>query len=218
MTNQPAGKSGNGSSTGGPAVRAALRTTTSALAAFGAFVLLVTVLPPRWYVRALAGPMWAREGGVLIVLGAEQLDGQMPGEGSYWRTVYAVLAWREGTFRRVILSGDATITLPMRDFLVCQGVPPDAVTVERRSASTRENALFTSEIARAIPGPWVLLTSDYHMWRAVRAFRKAGLNVTPRPIPDAGKRLNDWRQRWPIVLDLTVESVKIIYYKAHGWI
>jgi hypothetical protein len=44
------------------------------------------------------------------------------------------------------------------------------------------------------------------------------LNVTPRPIPDAGKRFNDWRQRWPIVLDLTVESVKIIYYKAHGWI
>ena len=63
----------------------------------------------------------------------------------------------------------------------------------------------------------MLLTSDYHMFRARRAFRKAGLEVEPRPFPDADKRLNNWRARWQVVLDLGVETVKIVYYRVRGW-
>ncbi len=199
-------------------IQGVIRWLVYALACVGGTIVLVTLAPPRWYVNWLAGPVRDPSGAVLIVLGAESLDGQIPGEGSYWRTVYAIHAWREGSFRRVILSGQAGVTLPMRDFLVCQGIPRDAVTVEDRSTSTHENALFTAELARQFDGPLVLLTSDFHMWRAVRAFRKAGLAVRPRPIPDAGKRFNDWRQRWVITLDLAVETGKIAYYKARGWI
>lgn len=201
----------------GMRLRKLRRALAAALACLGGLLALVTLFPPRWYVRWLAGDWTDASGGVLIVLGGDALDGRMLGISSYWRSVYATLAWREGTFRHLILSGEDATTLPMRDFLLCQGVPPQAITMERRSLSTRENALFSAELARQFPGPYVLLTSDYHMRRASRAFQKAGLRVIPRPFPDALKRMNDWRDRWRIFLDLIQESVKAGYYGARGW-
>jgi uncharacterized SAM-binding protein YcdF (DUF218 family) len=106
----------------------------------------------------------------------------------------------------------------MRTWIVGQGVPAAAITVEGNSHTTRENALFTAALLRNVPGPYLLLTSDIHIWRAQRAFRKAGLTVIPRPAPDAFKRANDWRDRWSVFLDIATECVKIVYYKSKSWI
>ncbi len=192
--------------------------TAVALGCLGFLLLAVTVFPPRWYANWLAGAWNDPAGPVLIVLGADALDYGILGESSYWRSVYAVLVWREGRFQHLILSGPDPVTVPMRDFLVCQGIPAAAIVMERRSQNTRENAQYTAELAREFPGPYVLLTSDYHMRRASRAFGKAGLTVIPRPFPDVLKRLNNWRDRWRIFLDLAEETVKIGYYWARGWI
>jgi uncharacterized SAM-binding protein YcdF (DUF218 family) len=62
------------------------------------------------------------------------------------------------------------------------------------------------------------MTSDYHMFRAVRTFRKAGLAVSPRPIPDALKRYGSRLNTWSAFVDETAESVKIVYYAFRGWI
>lgn len=68
----------------------------------------------------------------------------------------------------------------MRDLLAEWGVPREAVVTETASTSTRENALFASEIVRARGWKRVLLvTSAAHMGRAVGAFRGAGLDVIP---------------------------------------
>lgn len=187
------------------------------LACLGGLLALATLFPPRWYVRWLARD-WSEGGdGVLIVLGGDTLDQNFLGISSYWRSVYAVLVWREAHFRTMILSGADPAATLMRDFIVCQGVPAGAIVLETRSTSTRENALFTAQLARSLPGPYVLLTSDYHMRRAAGAFRKAGLAVTTRPFPDAEKRLNDWRDRWRVFLDLLQESAKAVYYRLRGW-
>jgi len=63
-----------------------------------------------------------------------------------------------------------------------------------------------------------LLTSDYHMFRAHRAFTKAGLAVAPRPFPDAIKRSQNWENRWPVFVELCNETAKICYYYIRGWI
>ena len=181
-------------------------------------MLLVTLFPPRWYAARLGGPWIEARGPTLIVLGGDGPNGRMLGRVSYWRSVYAVLTWRDGGFKHMIISGAEPVTGPMRDFIVCQGVPPESIMIEGRSTSTRENALYTANLARRFPGPYVLLTSDYHMWRASRAFRKAGLDVLPQQFPDAIKRFNDWTQRWSVFETLVVESGKIAYYKARGWI
>jgi uncharacterized SAM-binding protein YcdF (DUF218 family) len=56
------------------------------------------------------------------------------------------------------------------------------------------------------------------MFRAYRAFRKAGLDVEPRPVPESAKRINSWTLRWPVFLDLCVEMLKSAYYQARGWL
>jgi uncharacterized SAM-binding protein YcdF (DUF218 family) len=184
----------------------------------GILLVLVTIVPPTWYGQWLARPWTDARAPTLIVLGGDSVGEGIMGSSSYWRCVYVLDIWREGTVKRIILSGDPQTTVSMRTWMVAQGVPPSVISVEGNSHSTRENALFTAALARDIPGPYLLLTSDIHVWRALRAFQKAGLTVLPRPSPDAFKRANDWRDRWRVFLDISNECVKIAYYKFKGWI
>src|ERR1700736_3442878 len=195
-----------------------LRYVVRALAGLGLLFVVVTMTPVLgWWSNALAGTWTEARGDVLIVLGSEAQPDGIIGESSYWRTVYAVRAWRQGGFREMVVSG-AMAAEPMRDFMVCSGVPVGAIRLETHAASTRENALFAAKMLADTPGRKVLLTSDYHMFRAYRAFRKAGLNVEPRPLPDAGKKVQRWERRWGVFLGLVLETGKVGYYWARGWI
>jgi uncharacterized SAM-binding protein YcdF (DUF218 family) len=70
----------------------------------------------------------------------------------------------------------------------------------------------------SMPGKKVLLTSDFHMYRAIRVFRKLGVDVTPMPVPDVLKSAKHWNARFPAFETLVVESTKIVYYRLRGWI
>ena len=194
------------------------------LASLGSLMVIVSATPVvEWWAKGLAGPLDEPKGDTLIVLGGNVLDQGTIGISSYWRSVYAVRAYRQGGFHQVLISGGRdtlgnVIARPMADFLICQGVPRENIWIEDRSTSTRENALFSRDVLKQVPGRMVLLTSDYHMYRAARAFRKAGLDIIPRPCPDAIKRGTTWRGRWPAFVELVAETGKIAYYKARGWI
>ena len=202
-------------------MRTAVRYVTRVLAAIGLLYVLVSATPiDRWWIGLLEGPRTDAKGDVLIVLGADSLRDVL-GASSYWRCVYAVRAWREGGFSTVVVTGgppDLPTSERMRDYIVSQGVPASAIRVETHSHSTRENALFSKPLIESLPGRKVLLTSDYHMFRAYRAFRKAGIDVQPRPLPDALKQVSTWETRWPVFVNLCKETVKIGYYFARGWI
>ena len=204
-------------------MRRAGRYVTRALAAIGFLYVLVSVTPiDEWWIRFLMGPWNDPKGDVLIVLGSDSVQ-DVIGANSYWRSVYAVRVWRDGGFREVMVcggpgGGEAAISERMRDFMVSQGVPVAAIRVETQSRSTRENALYSKVLLDSIPGRKILLTSDFHMFRAHRAFHKAGIAVEPRPIPDGLKQIGSWQNRWPVFVNLCLESVKIGYYFARGWI
>lgn len=196
-----------------------LRLAGRVFAAIGLLVVLITVTPlVRWWAVALAGPWPDPRGEVLIVLGGSTVGEGLLGYSSYWRSVYCVLAYRQGGVRRIILSGGGSVAVSMQDFIVAAGVPPELIRLERASRSTRDSALFTRQLLLSEPGRKVLLTSDYHMFRAHRAFRQAGVQVLPHPIPDASKRASQWYLRWPVFIDLVVETAKIAYYFARGWL
>ena len=66
------------------------------------------------------------------------------------------------------------------------GLPRARVMVEGRSRNTVENAEFSKALASPRPGErWLLVTSAYHMPRAVGLFRQAGFPVEAYPV--------DWR-------------------------
>jgi uncharacterized SAM-binding protein YcdF (DUF218 family) len=180
-------------------------------------LVIVTATPVNnWYAGVLAGPWDEPDGDILIVLGGEPTDGFI-GAGTYWRSVYAVQSWRYGRFRTIVVCGSETAEA-MREFLLFEHVPEDRIVLENFSRSTRENALFAASILKNMPGRKVLLTSDYHMYRSLRAFAKAGVQAEPKPIPDALKLGGNWTLRWQVSVELLTETGKIVAYRLRGWI
>jgi uncharacterized SAM-binding protein YcdF (DUF218 family) len=73
-------------------------------------------------------------------------------------------------------------------FFESLGLPHERVLMENRSRNTIENARFSKELALPKPGErWLLVTSAYHMPRAVGIFRGVGFPVEAYPV--------DWRTR-----------------------
>lgn len=192
-----------------------------ALAALGALMVAVTLFPfQAWYAHRLSGPFDDPKGDVLVVLGGGVEDGVL-GQSSYLRTKYAARAYKQGGFRRVVVSGGGCpipVAEAMADLLRSSGVPADAIVVEDQATSTHENALKTKLLVAPIGGRVVLLSSDFHMYRARKAFERAGVPVLPRPIPDVMKRSQTYLGRWPAFLDEMQETAKIAYYVVRGWI
>jgi uncharacterized SAM-binding protein YcdF (DUF218 family) len=68
------------------------------------------------------------------------------------------------------------------------GIPRARILLEDRSRNTVENAVFSKAIAQPKAGErWLLVTSAYHLPRAIGIFRKAEFAVEPYPV--------DWRTR-----------------------
>jgi uncharacterized SAM-binding protein YcdF (DUF218 family) len=68
------------------------------------------------------------------------------------------------------------------------GVAAGRIELEDKSRNTLENALFSKALVMPKPGErWLLVTSAYHMPRAVGVFRRAGFPVEAYPV--------DWRTR-----------------------
>lgn len=199
--------------------RSVWRTVRAVFFTIGLAWVLVTVTPvTRWFAAALAVPWQQPDGDVLIVLGADGASYGFLGLDSYWRAVYAVRAWRQGHFRTVVITGGNGAAEAMKEFLAFEGVPAQDIVVEPRALSTRENALLTAPILKTMSGRKVLLTSDFHLYRSIRVFRKAGIAVLPEPSPFAAKLYTTWSDRWPLFLDLSRESMKIVWYRIRGWI
>jgi len=80
-------------------------------------------------------------------------------------------------------ANEAAFALPLLESL---GVARERIVLQGRSRNTAEDAAFSREMADPKPGErWLLVTSAYHMPRAIGAFRKAGFPVEPYPV--------DWR-------------------------
>jgi uncharacterized SAM-binding protein YcdF (DUF218 family) len=133
-------------------------------------------------------------GDVIIMLGGgisadvNDLTGRgAPAEDALSRLVTAVRAQRR-TNLPVIVSGGAwsegrTPEAPvLRRFMGDLGVPAGKIIVEDKSRDTVENARFCREICsrHGFRKP-ILVTSAYHMRRAIFAFRKEGMAVQPLP-------------------------------------
>ncbi len=69
-----------------------------------------------------------------------------------------------------------------RDMMTEIGVPPERMVFETQSRNTYENAVFSAQIVKPEPQQkWLLVTSAWHMTRAMGCFRAAGWDVYAAP-------------------------------------
>ncbi len=104
-------------------------------------------------------------------------------------TALAGLARRHPEARIVFTGGSGDLTgagVPEADVveaMIGDLLPGRAIVYERASRNTRENALFSHRLAAPQAGQrWLLVTSAWHMPRALGLFRKVGWAVTPFPV------------------------------------
>jgi uncharacterized SAM-binding protein YcdF (DUF218 family) len=90
-----------------------------------------------------------------------------------------------------LLTEEAPEAVEAGRLFVALGIAKERITLEARSRNTHENARFSADILKPAPGQrWLLVTSAWHMPRAMGCFRRAGFAVeawpvdyrTPRPL------------------------------------
>lgn len=195
----------------------AIRVFNRLLAAIGLITVVVISTPfVSWWAHAYSGPIEQPNGDVLILLSAASDDHGVISYSSYWRARQALLAWQTGGFKRIVISGGGGPGI--LDFLIACGIPRQDIVAEWESKSTRESAIAAARLIEGVPGRKVLLTSDFHMFRALRVFRKLGIDVTPMAAPDVLHSTEHWRGRFQAFETMLVESAKILDYAVRGWI
>lgn len=163
--------------------------------------------------------------GVIILGGAEVADvGIARGVPAYANAGERAIAFgalaRKYPDARLVFSGgngkgnSETLTEARMTMIALPelGIAPERVEFESRSRNTAENALFSKELLKPRPGErWLLVTSAFHMPRAVGCFRKVGFDVIPYPVdfrtigPD---QLNETFSRTASGLDVADVSLK----------
>jgi uncharacterized SAM-binding protein YcdF (DUF218 family) len=82
-----------------------------------------------------------------------------------------------------LFGGDPLEATYAAQLLAGFGIPPGRLEIEARSRNTLENAVYTKPIAAPKPGErWVMITSAFHMPRAMAAFRGIGFDVEAFPV------------------------------------
>ncbi|GJE43992.1 YdcF family protein [Methylobacterium soli] len=105
------------------------------------------------------------------------------------------------------------------------GLPRSRLILENRSRNTYENAQFTANLVQPKPGErWLLVTSAWHMPRAMGCFRQAGFAVTAHPVDyrtrgwaDAA-RVSSFASDGLLQLDLAAkEWIGLLAYRLTGY-
>ena len=173
-----------------------------------AAVVLVTAVLLFFIGKITAGSLIRTEAPAhhAIVLGLALKKGK-PADDLMARLDMAEAYWRKNPDAALILTGgnaDAsgkTEAAVMRDILLKRGVPRDRMILEDQAETTKENFQNTAKLISP-SSPVVLVSSDYHMDRAVRTAKNAGFSSVLRlPAPSSGLEFGA-NVMWEVVLEL----------------
>jgi len=184
---------------------------------------VMTVMPPRVDGIIVAGgildPRRSRDRGQPVLGGAvERL------------TAMAQLAHRYPDAQVIFSGGAGDPAHPqlreahyIAPFLADMGLEAGRVLFEDTARNTAENARITHDIARPQPGQtWLLVTSAFHMPRAIGTFRQAGWDIQAYPVDFSTSPGFVWQFFFNFsagimqLSQLTHEVVGLIVYKLSG--
>jgi uncharacterized SAM-binding protein YcdF (DUF218 family)/glycosyltransferase involved in cell wall biosynthesis len=195
------------------------------LALAAVFLLVFETNAVWWAARPLeaAAPL-APADAVVVFAGGVGESGKAGG-GTQERLQHAIDLFKARYAPNLVFSSGYVYSFPeadlMRSAAVEQGVPPSAVVLERRSTNTFENARFTADIFRQ--HGWrsmLLVTSPYHMRRALLVWHKVAPDLRVVPSPPEKSQFYDHTRGASLdqVRALAHEYAAIAGYWLRGWI
>ena len=147
------------------------------------------------------------------------------------RITHGLALYKAGKAPFVLVTGGSTTgnrpeAEQMRDYLELMGMHRSAIMLERQSMDTRQNAIYSKILLEGKGVEKILLvTSAYHLRRAVPLFERGGFEVIPAAT-DYQRLVGDpIVARWlPTTDDLwrstaaIKEYVGYLYYQSQGWL
>lgn len=209
------------------------RRTRWALGAVTAVVLAVAILPlGAWLLRPLderfpppTAEQVAAAPGIILLGGAMSLvmTSARPGYAlsgraeRYTETVILAHAFPDKPLvftggSGAILNQDTREGPLARQLLEGLGVAPDRLIIESDSRSTAEHPALLAPLLppEAPTAGWLLVTSAWHMPRAMGVFQAAGWRVVPYPVDYATTPAGGW-------LPGLLNGLAGLYYGVHEW-
>lgn len=194
----------------------------------GAFTTLGAVLIQPLEARFAPPPAPPAEVAGIIVLGGGMSPAINAVRGGYElnrsgdRFVEALRLARLHPQARLLISGGSGALLPGSDseaaagarFFTALGVAPERLVLEDRSRNTAENARYSRALLDPQLGEvWLLVTSAFHMPRAVGLFRRAGFDIVPWP----ADYLTTGTEAFAPSLDQPAENLAILSTAIREW-
>jgi uncharacterized SAM-binding protein YcdF (DUF218 family)/glycosyltransferase involved in cell wall biosynthesis len=204
----------------------ARRRTAQGLIAVVAIYLLLFQLPALWWVAAplrVSTPPQAADA-VVVFAGGVGESGKAGG-GFQERVTQAIDLYKAGHAPRLIFSSGYVFTLReaevMKAVAVDNGVPADAILLEEHAANTYENVVLTNRILEQHRWSRILLVSSpYHMRRAVLTWKKVapGVTVIAAPVPQSQFYTHERGASLEQIRGILFEYAALVGYWWRGWL
>lgn len=215
--------------------RTAFRRLGRCIVAVAAVLLILAATLPvgDWLIRPLEARFYSSEplpekvDGIVVLSGAElprlTEDWELPQvKGHGERLIEAASLAAHYPRARVVFSGGGATDQGLteaevaRRFFSRLGIAADRLELETKARNTYENATNAYRLAKPQPDEvWLLVTSAFHMPRAVACFRAAGWRVTPRQ--------TDYKARtsgseFEIFSGTAIQNLRVLDLAVHEWI
>jgi len=172
---------------------------------------LVAPLEQRFPLQTLPN----RVDGIIVLAGSEQLDlselydqPQLNSMGD--RLTGTLMLAASHPRAKLIYSGRFRSPIA-RQLLLGAGIAPERIRFEAESENTCESAMLVRDMLPADQGEnWLLVTSAFHLPRAVACFEAVDLPVIPYPV--------DYRTGESALSFSLVSNLENLDYAAHEWL
>jgi uncharacterized SAM-binding protein YcdF (DUF218 family)/glycosyltransferase involved in cell wall biosynthesis len=196
------------------------------LLAVVALCLIVFYTNVVWWVAAplkVTAPIEPADA-VVVFAGGVGESGKAGG-GAEERLQRAADLYKAGDARYLVVSSGYVYSFPeaeaMRALAVDQGIPPSAIVLEKRATNTYQNVAFVNEILETRHWSSVLLVSSpYHMRRALLVWRKVAPGIRVVPAPPLRSQFYDHTRGASLeqIGAVAHEYLAILGYWRRGWI
>lgn len=188
--------------------------------------LLLFQSPLPWLVASpLRMDQPPRPADAIVVFAGGVGESGKAGGGYQERVKQAVDLYHQGAATSIVFSSGYTFAFQeaqlMRELAVAHGVPASAIILETKAKNTFENVTFVKPILEEHGWRSILLVSTpYHMRRAVWTFRKATPSVTviPTPVPSSQFYAHARGASPEQIIGILHEYGSILIYWWRGWL